>query len=75
MYFSVIATMCSHIFSSSGSSASVFTFEHQEAYRKIQFLFYDAVESLDHNNIMVRFWASNKISCYQFWGGWLSSQQ
>ncbi|XP_057291980.1 transcription factor 25-like isoform X2 [Hydractinia symbiolongicarpus] len=36
----------------SGSSASVFTFEHQEAYRKIQFLFYDAVESLDHNNIM-----------------------
>lgn len=34
------------------SSSSLFIFEHTESYQKVQFLFYDAVESLDHNNIM-----------------------
>ena len=32
----------------------LFTFEHQESYQKIQFKFFDAVESMDHNNIIVR---------------------
>lgn len=30
-----------------------FAFEHNSDYQKIQFLFMDAVESLDHNNIIV----------------------
>lgn len=30
-----------------------FAFEHSREYQKIQFLFLDALESLDHNNIIV----------------------
>ena len=37
----------------STKSSHLFAFEHQEIYQKVQFMFYDAVESLDHNNIMV----------------------
>ena len=37
----------------SREDSSVFTFEHQELYQKLQYKFYDAVESMDHNNIVV----------------------
>ena len=30
-----------------------FTFEHAKEYQTVQFHFVDAVESLDHNNIIV----------------------
>lgn len=30
-----------------------YTFEHSKEYQKVQFAFLDAVESLDHNNIIV----------------------
>ena len=30
-----------------------FTFEHAKDYQSVQFHFMDAVESLDHNNIIV----------------------
>jgi len=30
-----------------------FAFEHAKEYQQLQFAFLDAVESLDHNNIMV----------------------
>lgn len=30
-----------------------FTFEHSKEYQSIQFAFLDAVESLDHHNIIV----------------------
>ena len=40
---------------SESTKRSLFTFEHQESYQKIQFKFYDAVESMDHNNIIVSF--------------------
>lgn len=30
-----------------------FTFEHSKEYQQVQYRFLDAVESLDHNNIMV----------------------
>lgn len=32
-----------------------FTFEHLPSYQEIQFKFIEAVESLDHNNIVVSF--------------------
>jgi hypothetical protein len=32
---------------------SEFAFEHNTDYQKIQFLFLDAIDSLDHNNIIV----------------------
>lgn len=32
---------------------SEFAFEHSTDYQKIQFLFLDAIDSLDHNNIIV----------------------
>lgn len=32
-----------------------FTFEHSKEYQNVQFAFMDAVESLDHNNIIVNF--------------------
>ena len=31
-----------------------FAFEHAKEYQHLQFAFLDAVESLDHNNIMVK---------------------
>lgn len=31
-----------------------FAFEHNKDYQTVQFAFLDAVESLDHNNIIVR---------------------
>ena len=31
-----------------------FAFEHGKEYQSVQFNFFDAVESLDHNNIIVR---------------------
>eukprot|EP00111_Clytia_hemisphaerica_P019135 TCONS_00056507-protein len=43
-------TMCED--RSDETMSSLFTFEHQETYQKIQFKFYDAVESMDHNNII-----------------------
>ena len=30
-----------------------FAFEHDKDYQKVQFIFLDAIESMDHNNIMV----------------------
>ena len=38
---------------SNEEKSSLFTFEHQDSYQKIQFKFFDAVESMDHNNIIV----------------------
>ena len=40
---------------SNASSGQVieFAFEHAKEYQQLQFAFLDAVESLDHNNIMV----------------------
>ena len=40
---------------SNASPAQVieFAFEHAKEYQQLQFAFLDAVESLDHNNIMV----------------------
>ena len=35
------------------NQAVEFAFEHAKEYQTIQFLFLDAVESLDHNNIIV----------------------
>jgi hypothetical protein len=37
------------------SNVVEFAFEHSKEYQNIQFAFMDAVESLDHNNIIVRF--------------------
>ena len=37
----------------SNENVTEFTFEHSDDYQKIQFAFLDAVESLDHNNIIV----------------------
>ena len=42
---------------SNEEKSSLFTFEHQESYQKIQFKFFDAVESMDHNNIIVSFFS------------------
>jgi len=36
----------------SDNGAPYFVFEHQEMYRNVQFKFYDALESMDHNNII-----------------------
>jgi len=36
----------------SENSSPYFVFEHQEIYRNVQFKFYDALESMDHNNII-----------------------
>lgn len=41
-----------------------FTFEHSKDYQNIQFAFLDAVESLDHNNIIVRNININFKDCY-----------
>ena len=38
---------------SNEEKSTIYTFEHQESYQKIQFKFFDAVESMDHNNIIV----------------------
>ncbi len=39
--------------SSKNNEINEFTFEHSKEYQQIQFQFIDAVESLDHNNIIV----------------------
>lgn len=40
-----------------------FTFEHHREYQQVQFKFLDAVESMDPNNIVVR-WAGRAVpSC------------
>lgn len=39
--------------SSNPNDVVEFTFEHSKEYQNVQFAFIDAVESLDHNNIIV----------------------
>lgn len=41
-----------------------FAFEHSQAYQKIQFIFLDAVESLDPNNISVSITLNTHLSTF-----------
>jgi len=41
------------IIENNSSDCVEFAFEHSKEYQNIQFAFIDAVESLDHNNIIV----------------------
>jgi hypothetical protein len=41
-----------------------FLFEHSQQYQKVQFEFYDAVESLNPQNIGVRLWYYSSYMIY-----------
>ena len=38
----------------SNEDITEFTYEHDKQYQGIQFMFMDAIESMDHNNIIVK---------------------
>jgi len=50
--FSKVGITMTQVKSENSTSCSYFMFEHQEIYRSVQFKFYDAVETMDHNNII-----------------------